>query len=95
MISPPLMLKEARPDRLWAPEAEDLMAKMLGKTRAERPDTCRAILDILRGGVRDKIVKAGAPVPPTRTGDEPLEEKREVAKIGHKGLLGRLLGTGG
>jgi serine/threonine protein kinase len=97
LICPPLTLAEARPDVPWPAELESLVERMLGKTRAERPESCNAIIAELDAGLGAMIaqlsaVSDAAPVP-----DEEILEPENKASLdgwAFKGLLGRLIGRG-
>lgn len=88
LISPPLTLAEARPEFAWPPEAEDLLARMMAKTRDERPASCNDILATFRCGLREKLCHMKeAPRP-----EEAAPAAPETKPWGFKGLLGRLWG---
>jgi serine/threonine protein kinase len=96
LVAPPLTLAEARPKLSWPPEAEKLIARMLAKSRDERPSTCRAILDELRTFI-PKLVKAGPMenlVPETAV-VQVVAKRSDTKQWGVKGLLGRLWGNTG
>ena len=91
MICPPLTLKEARPDRAWPPQLEDLLARMLGKSADERPASCSAVWAEL-DGMRDAILASAE----TASTPEPVEPPTDGEETGYgfKGLLGRLWSRG-
>lgn len=98
LICPPLTLAEARPDRQWPPALEDLLARMMAKSKEERPASCAEVLAAFKG-VAVPLLQFDAPPPP---GPAPIEVAAQVAATqagpppkaehGWKGLLGRLLG---
>lgn len=51
LIAPPLTLSEANPQRAWPPALEDLVARMLSKSRENRPASCAALLAELNAGL--------------------------------------------
>lgn len=91
LICPPLSLAEAAPAYRWPSGLEELVASMLGKTRGERPASCAAILERLRGGLADEVRNVELVV--ERTAILPAPEPAEEGGYGFKGLLGRLWAT--
>jgi serine/threonine-protein kinase len=91
LVSPPATLAEARPDRAWPPELEALIARMMGKSRDERPASCREILEEFRKIRPMLTTKQLEPPPPEPANAEP---PREPEAHGVMGLLGRLLKKG-
>jgi serine/threonine-protein kinase len=81
---PPATLSETRPERTWPKEAEDLLERMLAKTKDERIASCREVLAILRGGLSAKLAATSAPV-----AEPPARDARVYAA---EGILGRLKG---
>ena len=64
MIGVPLTLFQGKKDSHWSPEIEQLVASMLAKEPRDRPPSCQAILDLLRGGLRARTLEALASPPP-------------------------------
>ncbi len=56
LVGVPLTLFQGRKDKAWHPELESLVASMLAKEKADRPPSCQAILDLLRGGLRARAL---------------------------------------
>src|SRR5262249_40120595 len=82
LVSPPATLAEARPDRAWPAELEALIARMMGKTRDERPSTCRGILTEFRS-IRPKLTtKRLEPPPPEPANAEPPREPEAHGVMG-------------
>ena len=77
-------LEETRPDRKWPPELESLIERMLAKTPDERPPSCRAILQELRGGIFAKLKAMPADAGPSEP--TPMETKA----WGDHGLVDKL-----
>jgi hypothetical protein len=48
LICPPLTLAEAQPERRWPNGLDDLLQKMMAKTRQERPASCAEILEAFK-----------------------------------------------
>ncbi len=88
LICPPLTLAEAAPTYRWPADLEELLASMLGKTRGERPASCAAILERLRGGLADEVRNVEMVM--ERTAILPAPEPAAEGGYGFKGLLGRL-----
>ncbi len=96
LISPPLTLAEVAPERRWPPGIEALVAHMLGKTREERPNSCKDVLDVFR---REAPALLRGDAPPTQLVPIPVIDEAPAAApaaekppFGFKGLLGRLWG---
>ena len=58
MVGIPRSLAQAKPTVNWCPKIERLLASMLAKEAADRPESCQAILDVLEGGLRDETLAA-------------------------------------
>jgi hypothetical protein len=99
LICPPLTLAEAQPERRWPPALEDLLARMMGKSREERPNTCGEVLEAFKA-VAVPLLRVDTP----KTVEVPIASPMELAAlaagkapppkgaVGVKGLLGRLWG---
>jgi hypothetical protein len=92
LVGAPLTLAEAKSTRKWPPEAEALLARMLAKTKEERPANCRVILDEMRAGLSLKIVETANPLMPTTRISIKEVAPNDPARFGVNGLLGRLWG---
>lgn len=57
LVGVPLTLFQGRKDKAWHPELEGLVASMLAKEKSDRPSSCQAILDRLRGGLRARALE--------------------------------------
>ncbi|MCO5165174.1 MAG: serine/threonine protein kinase [Planctomycetes bacterium] len=99
LVCPPLTLAEAQPDRRWPQAAEDLVARMMGKTKDERPATCAEVLEafkavvvpLLRMDASSKEVPTIAPIEVAAAQAAAAQPRPEPARWGFKGLMGRLL----
>jgi hypothetical protein len=107
LICPPLTLAEAQPDRGWPPQLEDLLARMLAKSREERPASCGEVLGAFKQ-VAVPLLRVDAPPTAVVAVPAPIEvaaaqaaqaQAAQAAQAKHaekpfafKGLLGRLLG---
>ncbi len=97
LICPPATLAEARPERTWPPELEDLLARMLAKTREERPATCAEALAAWKAALPALLAAQGArlatapPEPPPAAPPAPGPQGGR----GLKGLIHKLLGRPG
>jgi tRNA A-37 threonylcarbamoyl transferase component Bud32 len=100
LAAPPPDLSEVQPGRAWPKEADELIQKMMGKTKEERPASCREVLAILRGGLSAKLAQmSNAPPAVAEAKVEIAEAPPATAKIeksawGVAGILGRLMGKG-
>jgi predicted Ser/Thr protein kinase len=70
LVGVPLTLYQGKKDASWCDEIEQLMASMLAKEPADRPPSCQAILDLLRGGLRERTLAqlANPPEPDAKKG---------------------------
>jgi serine/threonine protein kinase len=87
MVAPPLTLIEAIPDRPWPAAAEKLVARLLEKSRDERPQSAAEALKELEA-VAPSLVAMGLP-PGAQPADAALTKKMLSMT-----LLGRLQGSG-
>ena len=96
LICPPKTLEEGCDDYEWPDELQDLLDRLLGKSRDERPESAASILAELDAGLAQKIttlqVKQEEMVI-QRTQVLPGAPKGEKKEWGFKGLLGRLWGS--
>ena len=96
LICPPKTLEEGCEDYEWPDELQDLLDRLLGKSRDERPESAASILAELDAGLAQKIttlqVKQEEMVI-QRTQVLPGAPKGEKKEWGFKGLLGRLWGS--
>lgn len=96
LICPPATLAEARPEIVWPEKLEALLAKMMGKSKEERPASCNEVKAEFEAAMDGFEKKA----PPTMVLGKPVEEPpAPVAAapagkqpFGFKGLLGRMWG---
>ena len=95
MICPPLTLAEARPERPWPAPLEALLARMLGKTREERPASCDEVLAQLRA-MREEVLAAERSAPAAQATPvtlPPASSDDGSGKGRWRGLIGKLLGS--
>ncbi|MBX3471798.1 MAG: serine/threonine protein kinase [Planctomycetes bacterium] len=98
LVCPPLTLAEAQPGRRWPQALEDLLARMMGKTKDERPASCAEVLEAFRGvavpllrmDVGSKEVPTVAPIEVAAAQAAAAQPKQEPGGWGFKGLMGRL-----
>jgi hypothetical protein len=87
MICPPLTLGEARPERKWPPEVESFLARLLGKTRDERPASAAQ--------AREELLALWAKLPPVADSASAAPPVAETtSQVVSRNLLGRLEGQG-
>ena len=55
LVGVPLTLRQARRDEYWTPGLERLIAQLLAKEPVDRPASCAAVLELLRGGLRAQV----------------------------------------
>jgi hypothetical protein len=91
MISPPLTLKEARPERDWPQPLEDLIERMLGKSLDERPESCAAVWQEL-AGMREAVLASAQTTGEAEGAPSAAPDPEKTGEFGFKGLLGRLWG---
>lgn len=98
LICPPLTLSEAQPERRWPPALEDLLARMMAKSREERPATCAEVLEAFKA-LAVALLRIDAPRTAEVASPSPMElatlaagHPPPKAAVGVKGLLGRLWG---
>ena len=91
LICPPLTLAEAVPGRAWPPRLEALVARMLAKSKDERPASCAEVLAELRA-LKDEVIRAdgGGPVVAPPTVERPAADEPAAGRLG--GLIRKLLG---
>ncbi|MBI3722677.1 hypothetical protein HY251_01785, partial [bacterium] len=103
LIADPPLLREVSPDRKWPTEADDLIQRMMAKSKDERFMDCGEILDVLRGGLSQEIIRgasAGAAPAPQELAPvavavaPPVTQRLDKGAWGVKGILGRLMGKG-
>jgi predicted Ser/Thr protein kinase len=81
LIGIPMTIYQGHRNAYWCSEIEQLMASMLAKEKEDRPASCQLVLDILRGGIRDKTL--------TQLKDPPKEKQNKSLINSFFKLLGR------